>query len=137
MQTSPLVRMTESSSCTSFSILNPFKNRLAIAELSLVYHHTIYEHITDGLTPHESNRPWYYFNRINIPVRFEPQNAAILLYIAIANWADEKQVNIINDISTYGNLTSEQIYTVEHLFGFNKINMLYEDGSILTTRIAR
>lgn len=126
-----LIQCSVSEYATSFYCVDHESRKIATAELSklfLSYGHRLY---LNGHVPKSCyEQPWYYFNRIKKPVEFTPNNVAILLYQEIARWADHEHVNIWNDIMPYGKLTAEQIYTVEHLFGFIKI-----DNSITTIRL--
>lgn len=115
----------DSSQSVSFSILSTVGHKLAILDL------------TKMPTPNElkylRKDNWYYFNRINVPDQFIPQNASILLYSAMEHWADQYHANIYNDILPYptSKLSVEQIKLVESLYGFQS---LFENTTIRLSR---
>lgn len=104
-----------SSQSVSFSILSTVDHKLAILDLTKMS--------TPDEVKHLEKDNWYYFNRINVPDQFIPQNASILLYSAMEHWADQYHANIYNDILPYPNskLSADQIKLVESLYGFQSL----------------
>jgi hypothetical protein len=121
----PLIQCNETQQCTTFYSIDRTKNLLATAELSTMPWMIVKDEFQHSIPSQFHDKNWYYFNRIKKPDGFTPKHIALLLYKEIARWADFRQINIWNDISPYGHLTAEQIYTVEHLFGFQKIHDEY------------
>lgn len=113
-----LVRTSSTELSTTFSIKHQSKPRLAVLDISKILNPADLE-----LPDHHD---WYYFNRIQIPSTFIPQNASILLYQAMCEYADLRRINIYNEIIPYTNslLNRRKLKKFESLFGFRSFKDL-------------
>lgn len=91
----------------TFSILNDRKTMIALAELS-IYHEINHE------------GTWYYFNRLNVPLKMRNEGIAKQLLQQVSEWADQERINILLDINPYGDLDLRQLIALYMKFGFKQ-----------------
>lgn len=70
---------------------------------------------------------WLFFNRLNVPLSFVPQNAAILLMVETCKYADKNNCGIVDALNPYGRLDYDQLVTFNKLFGF----FMIKDGLMI------
>ncbi len=95
-------------------------NCLAVCDLTQIYNDLLKEH---GIK--HKNQTWYYFNRLNVPVRLRQQGIAKKLLQEMIEWADSIKANILLDINPYGDLSYEQLEVLYQKFGFQKLEKCY------------
>jgi len=95
-------------------------NCLAVCDLTQIYNDLLKEY---GIE--HKDQTWYYFNRLNVPVRLRQQGIAKKLLQEVIEWADSIKVNILLDINPYGDLSYEQLEVLYQKYGFQKLEKCY------------
>jgi len=95
-------------------------NCLAVCDLTQIDKYFVEQYNIDS-----KYQDWYYFNRLNIPVRLRQQGIAKKLLQEMIEWADLEKINILLDINPYGDLSYEQLEVLYQKFGFQKLEKCY------------
>lgn len=87
---------------------------LALAELTIMENSLV----DDIYEIKSKDQTWYYFNRLNVPVKIRNQGIATELMNELIQWADSEKINILLDINPYGDLSYKQLKEFYKKFGF-------------------
>ena len=95
-------------------------NCLAICELTIMDNSFLEDYGFD-----HKDQTWYYFNRLNVPVRLRHRGIAAKLLRETIDWADWEKINIILEINPYGDMSYEDLEKLYMKFGFVKLEKCY------------
>jgi GNAT superfamily N-acetyltransferase len=91
---------------------------LAIAELSYIPCNSILEESIPNI---KAGEKWFYFNRLNVPVKIRNKGIAKELLQQVIEWADGERYNIWLDINPYGDLDLRQLISLYMKYGFKML----------------
>ncbi len=93
-------------------------NHNCVAELTQT---DVKEFVECGFDFPESDRPWYFFNRLYTHNAIRNRGFATEVMQTLVTLADDMRVNIVNAINPYGDLNMAQLENFYVKYGFQKV----------------
>lgn len=98
------------------------ESSLALAELSIMSEEIATQALTENGLKCPNNNVWYWFSRLNVPVKMRNRGIATQLMEQLTEWADSMQVNILNGVNASGSMDKESLILFYEKYSFVRIS---------------